>query len=108
MRVDKYLKAARILKRRTVSRQLAENQRIEVNGRIVKPAKEVYAGDIITVTSFLVEGASFGTYIEPITKEEKANLLVNKCSNPNFDIWKNICNCGNLKLVPWNINPLSL
>ena len=50
MRVDKYLKAARILKRRTVSRQLAENQRIEVNGRIVKPAKEVYAGDIITIT----------------------------------------------------------
>ena len=50
MRVDKYLKAARILKRRTVSRQLAENQRIEVNSRIVKPAKEVYAGDIITIT----------------------------------------------------------
>ncbi len=50
MRVDKYLKAARILKRRTVSRQLAENQRIEVNGRIVKPAKEVYVGDIITIT----------------------------------------------------------
>ncbi len=50
MRIDKYLKTARILKRRTISKELALNQRIEINGRIVKPSHEVYAGDIVTIT----------------------------------------------------------
>ena len=36
MRLDKFLKVSRILKRRTVSKELALHQRIEVNGKIVK------------------------------------------------------------------------
>lgn len=50
MRIDKFLKVSRILKRRTVSKELALNQRIEINGRVVKPSHEVNAGDIVAVT----------------------------------------------------------
>ena len=50
MRIDKYLKTARILKRRSISKELADNQRIEINGRIVKPAHEVRVGDEVSVT----------------------------------------------------------
>ena len=50
MRLDKYLKVARILKRRTVSKELAANQRVSINGKIAKPATEVKPGDIIEVT----------------------------------------------------------
>ncbi len=50
MRIDKYLKASRILKRRTVSKELALNERIEINGRVVKPSHEVKAGDIVAIT----------------------------------------------------------
>ncbi|MCR5228779.1 MAG: RNA-binding S4 domain-containing protein [Solobacterium sp.] len=50
MRVDKYLKVSRILKRRTVSRELALNQRVEINGKTVKPSHEVRAGDIVGIT----------------------------------------------------------
>lgn len=50
MRIDKYLKVARILKRRTVSKELAEHQRIEINGKIVKPSHQVEIGDLITIT----------------------------------------------------------
>ena len=50
MRIDKYLKASRILKRRTVANELAANQRVEINGRQVKPSKEVSVGDIISIT----------------------------------------------------------
>lgn len=50
MRLDKYLKVARILKRRTVSKELAANQRVVVNGKIAKPSTEVNVGDIIEVT----------------------------------------------------------
>ncbi len=50
MRIDKYLKVSRILKRRTVSKELALNQRIEINGKVVKPSHEVLVGDIVGVT----------------------------------------------------------
>ncbi|MCI5722475.1 MAG: RNA-binding S4 domain-containing protein [Erysipelotrichaceae bacterium] len=50
MRIDKFLKVSRILKRRTISKELAINQRIEMNGRVVKPAHEVLAGDIVSIT----------------------------------------------------------
>ena len=49
MRLDKYLKVARILKRRTVSKELADQQRVYVNGRIAKPSTEVKIGDEIRV-----------------------------------------------------------
>ncbi len=50
MRLDKYLKVSRILKRRTVSKELAANDRIKVNDKIAKPSKEVKIGDIIEIT----------------------------------------------------------
>lgn len=50
MRIDKYLKVSRILKRRTISKELALNQRIEINGKVVKPSHEVQVGDIIGIT----------------------------------------------------------
>lgn len=49
MRLDKYLKVARILKRRTVSKELAANERVLINGKVAKPAKEVNLGDIIDI-----------------------------------------------------------
>ena len=49
MRLDKFLKVSRILKRRTISKQLAANQRVLVNGKTAKPAKEISVGDIIEV-----------------------------------------------------------
>lgn len=50
MRIDKYLKASRILKRRTISKELAMNQRVEINGRSVKPSHEVNVGDTVAIT----------------------------------------------------------
>lgn len=49
MRLDKYLKTARILKRRTVSKELADQQRVFVNGKIAKPSTEVKINDLIKV-----------------------------------------------------------
>ena len=49
MRVDKFLKISRILKRRTISKELALHQRIKINDRIVKPSHEVKIGDILEV-----------------------------------------------------------
>lgn len=49
MRIDKYLKVARIIKRRTVAQEVCQNDRIFINGKPVKPSKEVKVGDIVTI-----------------------------------------------------------
>ena len=49
MRLDKFLKVSRIIKRRTVANEAAEGGRISVNGRIVKPSYEVKVGDIVEI-----------------------------------------------------------
>ena len=50
MRLDKYLKNSRIIKRRTVAKEACEQGRVEVNGRIAKPGLELKTGDEITIT----------------------------------------------------------
>lgn len=47
MRVDKYLKTARILKRREAAKELALQGRMQINGRIAKPSTEVEVGDVL-------------------------------------------------------------
>lgn len=49
MRIDKFLKVARIIKRRTVANEAADNGRISVNGKVVKPSYEVKIGDIVEI-----------------------------------------------------------
>ncbi|HZJ85168.1 MAG TPA: RNA-binding S4 domain-containing protein [Syntrophomonadaceae bacterium] len=49
MRLDKFLKVSRIIKRRTLAREFAENGRVLVNDKIAKPATIVKLGDIITI-----------------------------------------------------------
>ena len=50
MRIDKFLKVSRVIKRRSVAQEACDGGRIEINGKVVKPAKEVKIGDIVTVT----------------------------------------------------------
>ena len=47
MRLDKYLKVSRLIKRRTVANEACDNGRISVNGRVVKASYEVKVGDRI-------------------------------------------------------------
>lgn len=49
MRLDKFLKVSRIIKRRTVANEAADGVRISVNGRVVKPSYEVRVGDIVEI-----------------------------------------------------------
>lgn len=49
MRIDKFLKVSRIIKRRTIANEAADNGRISVNGRVVKPSYEIKIGDIVEI-----------------------------------------------------------
>lgn len=49
MRLDKYLKVSRIIKRRTVAKEACESSRVSINGRVAKPSTEIKEGDIIEI-----------------------------------------------------------
>ncbi len=61
MRLDKYLKVSRIIKRRTVANEACDNGRVMLNGKVARASAEVKAGDVIEI--------SFGT------KNVKAEVL---------------------------------
>ena len=50
MRLDKYLKNSRIIKRRTVAKDACEMGRVTVNGKIAKPGLDLKIGDVIKIT----------------------------------------------------------
>ncbi len=75
MRIDKFLKVSRILKRRTVANEAASGGRIKINGKTVKPAHEVCEGDIVEI------GFNSGTVkikvlsVKPTVRKEEADSL---------------------------------
>ena len=50
MRVDKFLKNSRIIKRRQVAKEACENDRVKINDKVAKAGSEVEEGDIIEIT----------------------------------------------------------
>ena len=75
MRLDKYLKVARIIKRRTVANEACDGGRVSVNGKTARASYEVKIGDIIEV-NFGGHNAKIEvmSLTETVKKEESANL----------------------------------
>ena len=49
MRLDKFLKVSRVIKRRTIANEVADKGRVVINGKQVKPSYEVKIGDIVEI-----------------------------------------------------------
>ncbi|MBR2591717.1 MAG: RNA-binding S4 domain-containing protein [Oscillospiraceae bacterium] len=49
MRLDKYLKVSRIIKRRTVANEVCDAERVSVNGRVARASYNVQIGDIVEI-----------------------------------------------------------
>lgn len=75
MRLDKYLKVSRIIKRRTVANEACDAGRVTLNGKVARASAEVKAGDIIEI--------QFGSNVTKVevlsvmdsTKKESAALM---------------------------------
>ncbi|MGM9521312.1 MAG: RNA-binding S4 domain-containing protein [Oscillospiraceae bacterium] len=50
MRLDKYLKVSRLIKRRTVAAEACDGGRVSVNGKVAKPSQDVKPGDVIELS----------------------------------------------------------
>lgn len=49
MRLDKFLKVSRLIKRRTVAKEIADQGRIDINGKVAKSSSDVKSGDMLTI-----------------------------------------------------------
>lgn len=49
MRLDKFLKVSRIIKRRTVANEACDGGRVSLNGKVAKPAADVKVGDVLEI-----------------------------------------------------------
>lgn len=49
MRLDKFLKVSRIIKRRTLSKEISQSERVKVNGKTAKPSTRLHVGDIVEI-----------------------------------------------------------
>lgn len=75
MRIDKFLKVSRILKRRTVAQEAADAGKISVNGKTVKPSYRLKVGDVVEL-GYLSGTVKFRVLDlkETVKKEEASSL----------------------------------
>lgn len=75
MRLDKFLKVSRLIKRRTLAKEVADNERVLVNNNPAKPGKELKIGDIITI-EFGTKSVSVRVIsLDPKTKAADATTM---------------------------------
>ena len=72
MRIDLFLKEARIIKRRSIAKEYCLRELILINGKIAKPSSEVNSGDIINVT-FGDKKFDIVAKVEKVGKKERAS-----------------------------------
>lgn len=75
MRIDKFLKVSRLIKRRTLAKDVTENERILVNDKIVKPSYQVKIGDLISIVYGTKTITIRVVSLEPSIKKEDATSL---------------------------------
>ncbi|MGL5821947.1 MAG: RNA-binding S4 domain-containing protein [Sarcina sp.] len=75
MRLDKYLKVSRIIKRRTVAKEACEGDRVKINDKIAKPSTKVSDGDIIEIQfGNRILKARIINIAEHVRKEDAKNM----------------------------------
>ncbi len=83
MRLDKYLKVSRLIKRRTVANEACDAGRVTVNGKVAKASQDIKPGDIITIRFGSRETKAEVTMVkETVRKEEAAEMYKDLGSSP--------------------------
>jgi len=79
MRIDKYLKVSRLIKRRTLANEACETGRVTINGKVAKPGTDVKIGDIIEIRfGSSVTTVEVTSVAEHVTKDGAKEMYVIK------------------------------
>lgn len=77
MRIDKYLKVSRLIKRRTLANEACEKGRVKINGKVAKPGVDVKVGDILEIRfGDSVTEVKITNIAEHMTKGESREMYV--------------------------------
>ena len=88
MRLDKLLKVSRIIKRRSVAKEIADQGRILINNRPAKSSSQVVAGDTLTIKfGNKTETVKVNQIVETTKKSEAENMykIIDETYAENFD-----------------------
>ncbi|UYD06939.1 RNA-binding S4 domain-containing protein [Limosilactobacillus vaginalis] len=88
MRLDKFLKVSRIIKRRSVAKEIADQGRILINNRPAKSSSQVVAGDMLTIKfGNKTETVKVNQIVETTKKSEAENMykIIDETYAENFD-----------------------
>lgn len=88
MRLDKFLKVSRIIKRRSVAKEIADQGRILINNRSAKSSSQVVAGDTLTIKfGNKTETVKVNQIVETTKKSEAENMykIIDETYAENFD-----------------------
>ena len=72
MRLDKYLKVSRIIKRRTVAKEACDGGRVSINGKVCKAGAEVKEGDVMEIRFGNRVGRYEITDVKEVVRKENA------------------------------------
>ncbi|MBR5931809.1 MAG: RNA-binding S4 domain-containing protein [Lachnospiraceae bacterium] len=77
MRIDKYLKVSRLIKRRTVANEACDAGRVRVNGKVVKASYDIKVGDVIEIVfGTKTVKAEVTSVAESIRKDDAKEMYV--------------------------------
>ena len=76
MRIDKFLKVSRLIKRRTVANEAASAGRVKINDKVVKPSEEVKVGDIIEIAFGQKSVKAEVLSIQAVIRKEEASEMI--------------------------------
>jgi ribosomal 50S subunit-recycling heat shock protein len=79
VRLDKYLKVSRLIKRRTVANEACDNGRVTVNGRVARASTEVKVGDVIGIAFGDRETKVEVLSVQEVTRKGEAAELFRYC-----------------------------
>ena len=82
MRLDKYLKVSRIIKRRTVANEACAGGRVTLNGKVAKPGAEVREGDVLEIRFGAKTLRARVDSVQEFAKKEQAAEMYTLLSDP--------------------------
>lgn len=75
MRLDKFLKVSRIIKRRAIAKKIADQGRIMINDKVAKSSSDVRVGDVLTIEfGNKTEKGQVNQLVETTKKDEAAGM----------------------------------
>ena len=79
MRIDKFLKNSRLIKRRSLANETCDQGRVKINGKVAKPGSEIKIGDIIEIEfGTSIAKVEVSSVAEHVSKQESKEMYILK------------------------------